>query len=172
MYIKLLKALYGTLQAAQLFWEKLSSKLTRGWGFAPNQYDVCVVNKKVDGAILTIAWHVDDLKISHKKKSVVNKFIQDMEKEFGDQTPLTISNRPVIEYLGMTMDFTKPGLVMINMENYVKMTLHDSPTEMDGLANTPAAAHLFQVNDNTMQLSKAQWDIYVHLVMWGLHLSQ
>ena len=88
-----------------------------------------------------------------------------MEKEFGNQAPLTISHGPVIEYLGMTMDFTQPGLVTINVENYVKMMLHDSPTEMDGLANTPAAACLFRANDNAMQLSKAQRDIYVHLVM-------
>ena len=172
MYVELLKALYGTLRAAQLFWEKLPSKLTKDWGFAPNQYDECVVNKKVDGSILTIAWHVDDLKISHEKKSIVDKFIQDMEKEFSNQVPLTISHGPVIEYLGMTMNFTRPGLVTINMENYVKMMLHDAPTEMDGLANTPAAGHLFRVNDDAIQLSKAQQDIYVHLVMQGLYLSQ
>ena len=146
--------------------------MTKDWGFPPNKYDVCVVNKKVDGSILTIAWHVDDLKISHKKKSVVNKSIQDMEKEFGDQAPLTISHGPVIEHLGMTMDFTRPGLVMINMENYVKMMLHHSPTEMDGLATTPAAAHLFRVNDDAMLLNKGQQDIYVHLVMHRLALSQ
>ena len=32
MYLELLKALYGTLRAARLFWENLSGKL-RGWGF-------------------------------------------------------------------------------------------------------------------------------------------
>ena len=95
-----------------------------------------------------------------------------MEKEYSDQATLTIFHLPAIEYLGMTMDFTQPGLVTINMENYVKMMFHDSPTEMDGLANTQAAAHVFMVNDNAMQFGKAQWDIYVHLVMQGLYLSQ
>jgi hypothetical protein len=34
MYVELLKALYGTMRAAQLFWEKLSAKLQE-WGLLP-----------------------------------------------------------------------------------------------------------------------------------------
>jgi len=34
IYVKLLKALYGTLRAARLFWEKLSNKMIE-WGFTP-----------------------------------------------------------------------------------------------------------------------------------------
>ena len=49
MYVELLKALYGTLQAAQLFWEKLHAKLVKDWGFMTNRYDSCVVNKMVNG---------------------------------------------------------------------------------------------------------------------------
>ena len=66
MYMELLKALYGTLQAAQLFWEKLRAKLAKDWGFVLNRYNSCVVNKKVDGKQLTMAWHVDDQKVSHE----------------------------------------------------------------------------------------------------------
>ena len=36
MYVELLKALYGTLRAARLFWEKLHAKLVNDWGFVPN----------------------------------------------------------------------------------------------------------------------------------------
>ena len=39
MYVKLLKALYGTLRAAQLFWEKLQAKLVNDWGFTLSRYD-------------------------------------------------------------------------------------------------------------------------------------
>ena len=83
MYVELLKALYGTLWAARLFWEKLQAKLVNDWGFTPNWYDSCVVNKKVDGKQLTMAWHVDDLKVSHKKEEVLDEFIGMMKKEFG-----------------------------------------------------------------------------------------
>ena len=39
MYVELLKALYGTLWATRLFWEKLQTKLVNFWGFMPNWYD-------------------------------------------------------------------------------------------------------------------------------------
>jgi hypothetical protein len=48
IYVKLTKALYGTLQAALLFWKNLSSKL-KEWGFVINPYDFCVANKIIDG---------------------------------------------------------------------------------------------------------------------------
>lgn len=87
MYVELLKALYGTVQAARLFWEKLSGKLLE-WGFTPNPYDPCVMNKIIKGKQLTVAWHVDDLKASHVLSTVVDKFIEDMEREFGKETPI------------------------------------------------------------------------------------
>jgi hypothetical protein len=62
MYVELLKALYGTVRAARLFWEKLTGKLQE-WGFTPNPYHPCVMNKIVEGKQLTVAWHVDDLNI-------------------------------------------------------------------------------------------------------------
>ena len=102
MYVELLKALYRTLWAARLLWEKLQTKLVNEWGFTPNRYDSCVVNKMVDGRQLTVAWHMDDLKISHEKEEALDEFIGMMENEFGQDTPLSISRGPVQQYLGMT----------------------------------------------------------------------
>ena len=65
MYMELLKALYGTLHAARLFWQKLSKQLIDVWGFVPNKYDDCVVNKVINGSQMTVVWHMDDLKVSH-----------------------------------------------------------------------------------------------------------
>ena len=76
MYIELLKALYGSLHSAQLFWGKLCSKLIDDWGFIPNSYDSCVVNKMLDGKQLTVVWHMDDLKVSHVDKDTVENFCQ------------------------------------------------------------------------------------------------
>ena len=90
LYVELLKALYGTLHAAWLFWEKLSGKLQE-WGFEPNPYDSCVVNKMINGKQCTVGWHVDDLKISHMDPAVVDHVIDLMDEEFGKETPLTKS---------------------------------------------------------------------------------
>ena len=52
----------------------------------PNLYDSCMMNKMVQGKQLTVAWHVDDLKVLHKISTVVDQFIKDMEDEFGKET--------------------------------------------------------------------------------------
>ena len=61
MYVKLKKALYGTIQAALLFWKNLTKTL-KSWGFTIIPYDWCVANKVIDSKQMTVAWHVDDLK--------------------------------------------------------------------------------------------------------------
>ncbi len=52
-----------------------------------NPFDSCVANKIVNGKELTVAWHVDDLKVSHVDATVVDAFIYDMEQEFGKEGP-------------------------------------------------------------------------------------
>ena len=59
LFVKLKKALYGTLKAALLFWKRLSLQLKK-WGFKLNPYDPCVANKVINGTQCTILWHVDD----------------------------------------------------------------------------------------------------------------
>jgi hypothetical protein len=44
LYVRLKKALVGTLQAALLFWRLLSDTL-KGWGFKLNEYDKSVANQ-------------------------------------------------------------------------------------------------------------------------------
>ena len=68
LYVKLQKALYGLLQAALLFYEKLAADLVAD-GFKINPYDPCVANKIINGTQMTVIWHVDDLKISHAEST-------------------------------------------------------------------------------------------------------
>lgn len=172
MYVELLKALYGTLRAARLFWEKLSAKLQE-WGFQLNPYDTCVANKQVCGKQLTVAWHVDDLKISHVDVGMVDDFIAQLEEEFGKETPLNKSRGKVHDYLGMILDFTNPGEVSVSMVDYIKTILHDMPQDMVGKAATPAAGHLFTVNEvDPVLLDKEHAETFVHMVMQLLYLSQ
>jgi hypothetical protein len=171
IYVELLKALYGTLRAARLFWEKLSQKL-ESWDFKKNPYDPCVANKMVNGKQLTVAWHVDDLKVSHVDKSVVDDFIQKMESEFGKETPINKARGCVHDYLGMVMDYSVKGQVSITMFDYIRTILHDAPKEMRGTAVTPAASHLFQISEDPVYLSEDKSKIFVHFVMQLLYLSQ
>ena len=173
MYMELLKALYGTLRAAHLLWQKLSKQLIDVWGFVPNKYDDCVVNKMINGHQMTVVWHVDDLKVSHVDGGEVEKFVQQMEETFGKDTPVTVSHGQVHDYLGMTLDFCNKGEVCINMEHSINMMLQDAPKEMEGISSTPVAPHLFKTNSKDPQpLGTEQKKIFVHLLMQGLYLSQ
>ena len=83
IYVALRKALYGTLQAALLFWKNLSEFLVNELGFQLNQYDQCVANKMIDGKPCTVVWHVDDLKISHVSKEEIKQIITRLEEKYG-----------------------------------------------------------------------------------------
>ena len=172
LYVELLKALYGTLRAARLFWEKLTKTL-KEWGFEANPYDSCVMNKMVNGKQLTVAWHVDDLKISHVDHSVVDHFIDQMDNTFGKEAPLSKSRGKVHDYLGMVLDFSVDGVLTVTMIDYIKMVLADLPDEFRGKATTPAADHLFKVNDDdAVKLSEEKAKMFHRIVMQLQYLSQ
>jgi len=171
LYVELLKALYGTLRASRLFWEKLSGKLLE-WGFTLNPYDSCVANKMIDGKQCTVGWHVDDLNISHVNSSVVDDVIALMDGEFGKEAPLTKSRGKVHQYLGMNFDFSTDGAVIVDMIDYVKSVLAEMPDEMHGTAATPAATHLFEVSEEPVLLDKERSDTFHKMVMQIQYMSQ
>jgi hypothetical protein len=150
LYVRLAKALYGTIRAALLFYRKLSETLT-SWGFIINPYDPCVVNKMIGGKQCTILWHVDDLKISHVRLPVVKEIIQRLNEVFGKEAPMTEWIGKVHDYLGMRIDYSVPGKVKISQLEYLQEVLAELPKDMDGTATSPAASHLFEVS-NTPEL--------------------
>ena len=161
LYVKLKKALYGTLKAALLFWKHLSAKLN-GWGFVANPYDSCVVNKEINGSQCTILWHVDDLKISHVDPDVVSAVISQLEAEFGKEAPLTVNRGTTHDYLGMTIDYSLPGKVQITMLDYIDNMLAELPDDMAGESATPAPKHLFQVNPDCQKLPTEKATMFHH----------
>ena len=99
--------------------------------------------------------------------------VNGVEKEFGQDAPLSVSCGPVQEYLGMTLDFSERDQVVIKMSGYVKTMLNDAPSSMDVKVATPAVAHLFKVNtEDPKPLNKEKKELFVHLVMQGLYQSQ
>jgi hypothetical protein len=61
--VKVLKALYGMLIAALLWYRQFKTDLEKV-GFKFNSYDPCVENRKVNGKTQTVTFLVDDLKSS------------------------------------------------------------------------------------------------------------
>ena len=60
LYVKLLKAMYGTLKAP-LLWYTLFTNILEEVGFTINPYHNCVANKVINGKKFTICWYVDDI---------------------------------------------------------------------------------------------------------------
>ena len=58
-------------------------------GFKINPYDLCVANKTVNGTQMTVTWHVNDLKFSHKDPAEVSKFLLAMAKIYGPGITVT-----------------------------------------------------------------------------------
>jgi hypothetical protein len=144
LYVKLKKAIYGTLKAALLFW-RLLTDVIQDMGFKINPYNECAANKSIEG--FAIIWHVDDLKISHKSPHVVSDIISKLSATFGNEAPLTVNRGPCHDYLGMTLDFSIRRKVRIGMNEYIQDMISKLPSDMIGLASAPAANHLFQIND-------------------------
>ena len=79
LYVQLLKAMYGCMQSA-LLWFKLFTSTLKGLGFEINPYDLCGANKIIKGTQFTICWYVDDLKLSHMSEDIVKEIIAKIEK--------------------------------------------------------------------------------------------
>jgi Reverse transcriptase (RNA-dependent DNA polymerase) len=171
IYVLLKKALYGTLQAALLFWKHLSGNLLE-LGFELNPYDSCVANKVFNGKQCTILWHVDDIKISHVDQNVIETILTHLTSVYGKEAPLVVTRGDVHDYLGMTLDYSETGKCKVKMNDYISDMLDDVPTDMRGNAATPAAHHLFEVNQEATPLDETTSQMFHHNTAKLLFLSK
>jgi hypothetical protein len=168
LYLQLLKALYGCIKSAMLWYELFSGTL-KDMGFVLNPYDPCVANAMIDGKQCTIAWYVDDLKVSHMQKSVVMKILKAIETKFGGLKITTGRNHT---YLGMDITFKKNGTLEIRMKDYIKEAIEASKEDVSKGVSTPANRHLFDIDETSERLSRDQSDLYHHIVAKLLYVSK
>lgn len=171
LYAELKKALYGMLQSALRFWQQVSADLDE-MGFTPNPYDSCIANRMVNGKQQTIGWHVDDFVMTHEDPAVNDATITWFNNKYGSITPVTVHRGLVHEYLGMTLDFTQPGKVKILMVDYVQRMINEAPEPFGGNASTPAANHLFDIDDNSKALDEQHASRFHHMVAKALFLCK
>ncbi len=79
--VESVNALYGTMVASLLYYEKFTKSLKAN-GYEMNPYDACVWNKVIDGKQCTICFHVDDCKISHVSNQVVEQTIEWLRQDY------------------------------------------------------------------------------------------
>ena len=55
---------------------------------------------------------MDNLKISHMDVKVVEEMDESLNQKYGKEAPLVIQYGPIWEYLGMTIDYSQPGMFL------------------------------------------------------------
>ena len=170
LYVRLSKALYGLLQSALLFYQKLRGEL-EDYGFEVNPYDPCVANKVVNGSQMTVTWHVDDLKVSHNDYHEITKFLMYLGDLYGNR--ITVNRGDVHDYLGMDLDYSQKGKLYVSMIKYLKKVFAAFPEKITSAAATPASDHLFTVRDESelKLLPEEQARAFHHSVAQLLFLS-
>ncbi|KAG7353002.1 reverse transcriptase RNA-dependent DNA polymerase [Nitzschia inconspicua] len=173
LYAQLDKALYGAVQSALLFWKKLTAFVVDVLGFEINPYDECVANKIINGKQCTIAWYVDDLKLSHEDPAVVEDIFTKLQAEFGKEAPLTVTRGKVHNYLGMRIDYSIDGKVQFTMPTLVNEIIAQLPLSLSsGPSATPAGNHLFVVDKNAQKLSQTNSDLLHRMTTQLLYLCK
>jgi histone deacetylase 1/2 len=114
LIVRIVKALYGLLQSAALWFEMFSSFL-QSLGFVLNDIDKCVMNKKVRDHMITIILYVDDILIISPVKDDIKWLIVELEKEYGEVS-VELSNK--FTYLGMGVK-VKKGPFFANIHDKV-----------------------------------------------------
>jgi hypothetical protein len=153
-------ALFGMLVASLLWYKKFRGDL-EGIGFEFNPYDPCVANRTVSNKQHTVCFHVDDLMSSHMDPKVNDDFLVWLNKLYGNYGAVKATRGDQHEYLGMVLDFSQKGTVIVDMCDYVAEMIEESllvlgpkDTEL-----TPAADDLFAEGTGE-PLTKDQADLF------------
>ena len=170
--VKLKKSLYGTIQAARAWYDKLASDLGH-MGFIRNNMDMCVFNKREeDGTQTTVCTHVDDLFISAATEEAIDTIISQLDKLYSDdQGRITIQRGKKIEYVGMVFIFNNNKTVSVTMDGYV-FDLLEGLKDITGVVGTPATNNLFRVREDSRKLDADEKEFYHSTIAKILYLGK
>jgi hypothetical protein len=172
LYVRMLKALYGMLIASLLYYKKFRADI-EGIRFVVNPYDPCVANQMIKGKQHTVTWYVDDLKSSHVDPKVNDDFHGWLEKTYGsdDIGHVEATRGPIHNYLAMQLDYSTPGILKVDMREYLKTMLDDFPYKIEGQQTVPWNEKLFKVDD-TPKLDDAKRETFHSFVMKAMFLCK
>ena len=122
---------------------------------------MCTFNMIMNGEQTTVQFHVDDLKVSHKDRAVLDYFLDEHRSEFGQEDELLENKGIVQEYLGITIDYSIAGKVVFTMFNYLEGVIVEPA---DGLKNSCSYYlgnnQLFKVDDDSPSLLPKETEIF------------
>jgi hypothetical protein len=148
--------------------------------FVINPYDPCVTNKIIEGEQMTICFHVDDCKFSHRKNKVMDSMIEYIRQEYDSifedgSGAMTVSRFKIHKYLGMTLDYTVRGQVKITIFDYIDEILNafDKAEPKGGGTKTSAAPDsLLKVDESCEKLKQDKAVEFHNLVAKTLYSTK
>jgi Reverse transcriptase (RNA-dependent DNA polymerase) len=168
IYVRLVKAFYGCVQSA-LLWYNVFHSYLKEVGIKLNPYDPCIANKVIDGKQCTIAWYVDDTKISHVESEVVTQVIEQMEQRFGK---MTVTRGDEHVFLGMKITYVKRnGIAEITMREYLEESISEPGLNISRVAASPAKRDLFEVDEGATALERQAADAFHRVAAKLLYVS-
>jgi hypothetical protein len=129
----------------------------------------------VNGHQLTVSWHVDDLKVSHKDPVIIDNFILCwVKKQYGSIGEVKVTHGKIHEHLGMKLDFSRKGQVMIDMRDYVETMRQAFPQEelVGKKVSSPWNDNLFKVDEKSQPSEKSQAEQFHTTTAQGLFLCK
>lgn len=156
----LLKALYGTHEAAKLWYDTFKTRLVE-YGLSCSGADPCLFFKhQKDGSIFIFCLHVDDGIVVCKNTEMKNHFIQFLRQYF------PVTDQGVLkEALGIEFVITDQGIGM-KQESYVNKVLGRLEIKSLPPVTTPCLGGKVTANKYTNRLKKFSAPTIAGLLLW------
>jgi hypothetical protein len=147
LLVRILKALYGLVQSAAL-WYKVLTGYLQDIGFVPNIIDNCVLNNKGNGRDITVVLYVDDLLILSPNQGDIDWLIGKLKHEYKE---LSTETGDEFNYLGMVLQTNRDGEVTLRMDGYIDNALNAFPEYKNvRKTTTPANVNLFKETETDL----------------------
>ena len=171
LYVQILKALYGMIESA-LLWYELYSTVLKEEGFEINKIDKCIAQKYIDSKPCTIGWYVDDNIVGHMDTEVITELLSRIEAKFPG---LTIQRGKKLDFLGINLEFRDDGKLFMDTIEYLSGMVKEFEDEIGKTLNrtytTPGSNWLFKVREDSPKLSQDKADMmlkYIMKVAWAM----
>lgn len=126
----------------------------------------------INGKQCTLAWYMDDNKVSHEDPNVVTEVINEIESHWNG---LTVERGKKLTFLGMDIEFNDDRAVSISTPEYIDEAIETFGEEVKGEVTSPANNTLFEVDEESPMLGRKKHDIFhsvVARILWVMKRSR
>jgi hypothetical protein len=146
IFLKLKKALYGCVQASMLWYERLRAVL-EGAGLKAHPYDKCYYTGSLNGSVIHVLFHIDDLLMTSKDTKALDDLVSIMKSEFA---AITVTRGKKHSYLAMNI-VADTETVSLDMCGYLDKTIEGK--KLRAGVRSPCTAAVFEIDNSAKELT-------------------